>query len=124
MRALICAFALTIYAISFNTYIFLFGAYPSRYMKLWYNYTTLFLILFIFIDLKIGIVSGLHKQFNDICQFTIMFNFILIILYHHSYGDSGISKLIAFNGSIFVVTVMVLFSGLRHGYFKNKHEND
>lgn len=84
--------------------------------RLFYNYLTMGMVGFTFADIKAGFVSYLHEQFNNICILSVVINFILIILTHHTILQNPIPMFFAFNGSVFAVTVMIGFSIIRHGY--------
>lgn len=125
MRMLICIFVLVIYLASFNTYIFCLdsGQFGIRFLKLWYNYTTFGLLAFAIIDEIIG-CYGYHKSLNRICKFSLLLNYILIILTHHDILLNPVTKFMLYNGSVLVITLMILLSAAQHDYFKQTHENE
>lgn len=92
---------------------------PLQSLRLFYNGITLGMVLFFFIDLKIGFESWWHEQFNTICILTVMINYILIILIHAKVLDDSFKEVIIFNGSVFVTSIMILISGGRHNVFKS-----
>lgn len=109
---------LIVYLVLFNYYIYelTLPDMPIECKKLFYNYITLGMVVFTFADIKAGFVSYLHEQFNNICILSVVINFILIILTHHTILQNPIPMFFAFNGSVFAVTVMIGFSIIRHGY--------
>lgn len=78
------------------------------------------MLLFYFIDLKIGIESWWHEQFNNICFLTVILNYVLIIFNHHEILTDPIDKFLCFNGSVIVTSIMILISGGRHHAFNIK----
>lgn len=126
MRAAVCFIITIFYCLNINLYTWYLGTMPIRYSKLWYNYTTIFAILFLFIDLQLGISGWMHAQIQNVLKTTIIINFILIILEQHLIlTDANTDlKFYIFDGVVFAVSTMILISGIIHGYFKNKYEND
>jgi hypothetical protein len=92
---------------------------PMKQLKLFYNYLNVGMLLFYFIDLKRGIESEWHQQFNDICFWVVIINYILIILNHHELLNDPITKFWCFNGSVIITSLMILISGGRHNEFNS-----
>lgn len=84
-----------------------------KQIKLFYNYLNIGMLLFYFFDLKTGFESEWHKEFNSICFWTLIMNYILIILNHHELITDPITKFWWFNGSVVVVSLMILINGKR-----------
>lgn len=90
-----------------------------EHCKLLYNYITVTMLVFCLIDSRTGFESWWHKEFNLICYLAVIINFIIIILTHHQFVSDGFWILTISNGSIFVVSLMILMSATRHGEFNN-----
>lgn len=122
MRMLICILVLIIYSASFNSYIYCLntGSFNIETMKLWYNYTTLSMVLFIFSDEFKTRLRGHHKSLNLVCKFSLLINYILIILTHHGILTNPSSRFIIYNGSVLAITIMVFISATQYDYFKSK----
>lgn len=126
MRVLIALTALFIYGVSMNLYIFYIGMMPTRYSKLWYNYTTLFAILFIFIEQHFGVINFVHKQINLILKSAFVINILLFIAVNNLWinDESCTDKLLLFNGAIFATSLLIIISALRHGFFTQSYCKD
>ena len=120
MRNTLAIMVTVMYAISMYLYTKYLGHIPIRYSKLWYNYTTMIALVFIFLDDYFGINHWIQKQVLIVLKTLLIVNFILIILEQHLIiNDTQTDiRFYALNGSVLVVTVMILLSSLRHGYFK------
>jgi hypothetical protein len=124
MRAVICAIALILFCASMNTYIYRIdhNCLPIKEMRLWYNYTLGGFILFYIIDELFGYKNYIHENLNLICKFTSVINIILVIINHQDIMTNPLEKFLLFNGAILAVTIMILISGGRHGYFQNNND--
>lgn len=122
MRTLICILFLIFYSASFNAYIYCLdsGQFSIKEMKLWYNYMTFIMLLFVFLDEFKTRLRGHHKSLNTVCKLSLLINYILIILTHHGMLINPTYNFLIYNGSVLAVTVMVFISGTQYEYFKNK----
>lgn len=59
-------------------------------------------------------------QFKKICLFSVLSNFIIIIINWHGLITNTYYLMELFCGLVFVVFTMVLISGKRHGIFKEQ----
>lgn len=66
--------------------------------------------------------TSIIDQLNDVLFWTIISNFILIILLRFDV-ISELDMFHIFNGSIFAVTMMIGISFFRHGYFSKKYND-
>jgi len=82
-----------------------------KQLKLFYNYLNLSMLLFYYFDRKYGFESEWHKEFNSVCFWTLIINYILIILNHHQLLIDPISKFWFFNISVACTTLMILING-------------
>lgn len=119
MRSIVCIIAIMLYSVFFSLYIFQWTNpdVPMKQLKLWYNYINVGMLIFYWIDLKTGFESEWHKEFNAICFFAVILNYILVILNHHELLNDPVSKFWCYNGSLFVTSLFVLISGGRHNAF-------
>lgn len=116
MRTILTALVLILYVGLFNFYLY---ELPRDFLslkecKLLYNYLTLGMIVFYLLDKSSGFDNWLHKELNKICIFCVLINYVLIILTHHTVLKNEMTELIAFNAAIFVTTLMILISAIRH----------
>lgn len=118
-RIALTILALCLYVILFNVYIYDLTRIDIRSSKLFYNYLTLFMFIFIISDWKSGFVNDFHKQFNFICILSLIVNYIIIILTHHKIILSPLPEFFAFNGGVLAVTLIIVERGVRHGIFKD-----
>lgn len=119
MRAVLTLFIVLLYCTLFSYYLIEMNdiTIPMKGIKLLYNFITLGMVMYFFIDFKLGFTSYLHQQFNTVCICCVMINFIFIILTHAEILTNPIKMLWCFNGSVFATTAIVLISGLKHGTF-------
>lgn len=115
-------FIVVVYGLLFNLYIFeLTHLYwDEHYVKLFYNYLTLGMILFYLIDRECGFVGWFHKQFNWMCIISVIINYIIIILNRHGFFDDTAKLVFTFHSSIIVVTVLFIVSGIKHKVFASE----
>jgi len=101
------------------------GYLDAKERRVMYYHITTWMCIFCWIDLKTITKSNFHIQFNNTAFSALISNFILNLLNHHEIlGSDAPDMFIAFNGLIFVVTVIVLLAAKQHGYFKHRYEND
>jgi hypothetical protein len=120
-RVFITITVLCVYVIGFNFYLYelTHHFWSHRQKTLLYNTLTLSMLLFYFLDLKTGIVSYFHEQFNNVCYLSVIINFIIIILTHLTILEQPLFIFISFNSGMFIATLMLAIAGARHGTFNN-----
>lgn len=127
MRTIISLLALIIFCAVYSWYLFLFthiDLLPIHRLKLLYYYNLGGMLLFCFIDKRIPCNETYHAQMNDICFSAVLVNIVILILYFHNVLLNHHKMIYLFNGSIFVVSLIVFINAWRYGYFKNRYEND
>ena len=126
-RTILSACLVLAYLALFNCYIYLLcnGMLNPTERRLWYYFITAGMTIFSWIDLKTVTTNWYHIQFNNIAFSVLCLNYFLNIANHIGLlGSDAPAMFISFNGLIFVVTLLILLSGGRHGYFKQNNEND
>lgn len=113
---------LAMYVLSFNYYILkMTSGIPEHTYKLMYNYITFSAIILYVSDNKLGIVNFIHEQFNFLLILCVIINYVLIILTHHCLIDGNWKQMFwSFNGAIFVVTMLILYSIKRHNVLNDE----
>ena len=92
------------------------------YSKIMFSGANAYLIIFY---LLIGNNNERYlAEFKKICLCAIASIFIVITLNYVGLIDGTYNIIKSFCGLIFVITVSILISGVQHGYFKNKYENE
>lgn len=106
----------------YNLYFYelFWGSWNEIHTRAFYYGVTSVMMIYLFIDDFIGYSSITHRQLNLIAKAAITVNFILFTLILKNLLPNPIMYLFLLNGSIFVISCIILFSGLSHGYFK-KH---
>lgn len=119
MRSIGCILVILIYISCFNLYLYELPRHnwAIEHCKIFYNAITVVMITFCLVDSRIGFESQWHSEFNLICSIVVIINFIIIILTHLTLISDPILYCWIFNGSVFVVSLMVLISGGRHHEF-------
>lgn len=118
LRISITVASLVLYVMLFNLYIYELQIIDIRIAKLFYNYLTLSMVVFYLIDRSAGFVSYFHKQFNLLCILSVIVNYVIIILTHHKILEKPIPIFYAFNCGIFLATVMVVKSMIKHKVYE------
>jgi len=119
MKGTLTILAVIAYVLSINLYMCYFGLIEIHYSKLWYNYTLGFAIGYYAFNNYIGITNYWQQEFNRILIAALLINQFLVILVFHGILDLNFKRYFyIFNGSTFVVSMLILFSGVRHGIFK------
>lgn len=115
MRSILTIAAIMLYCILFSLYILQIynPDVPMKQLKLFYNYLNLGMLLFYYIDRRTGFESEWHREFNSICFWTLIVNYILIILNHHELLTDPITKFWFFNVAVAFTTLIVLINGNR-----------
>lgn len=120
-RAIVNLIVLIINMGSYNFYVYelLFGTWEKREAKALYYLTTFFVLLYLIIDEIIGYSSDTHKQISLICKLSVCANFLLFALILYDMLSMPILYLFLLNGSIFVLSVIILWSAIQHEFFKD-----
>ncbi len=87
------------------------------YKKLLFYYPNASLLLFYILIGKNG--ERYLAQFKKICLFSILTNFIIIIINWHGLISNTYYMVTLFCGLVFATSLMVLISGIRHGIFND-----
>lgn len=119
-RLILCILALVCYSFCMNTYFFqlFWGSWSKIHAKcLYYTCTSVIVLFFILDDLR-GYSCTLHFKMNIITKLLVLTNFILFTIILNDLLPFALLSLLACNGSIVAITIMVLSSGIRHGAFK------
>ena len=110
---------LLLHSVCFNFYLFelLYGDLNPVLLK-GYLYGFMSLI-------TVYLALSKDSHFNLINKLTFAFNFALFFLTLLGLFNNSLFYMLLYNGSIIVLTIFVLTSGLQHGYFnKTSHENE
>lgn len=121
MRSIGCIVVLLLYVGLFDLYIYeLTQPYlPVEYCKGMYCILNTVMIFFCLIDSRTGFESSWHKEFNLLCYLSLGINWFIMALGYFGIIYNCFPTLLISNGSIFVVTSMILISAKRHGEFNN-----
>jgi len=122
LRTTIDLFLLITYVGVFNLCFygqFVEGWIPGHCRRLYYWSTAAFLTLLL-IDELCKFEHNTHYQVNKIGQCTVIINFTLFALMLHGVFTNEIFYLFLLDGSIFAISGMILFSGIRHNVFTNE----
>ena len=109
---------LLLHSLCFNIYLFelLYGDINKVIIK---GYLYAFMCI-----ITIYLAFAPNSQLNLINKLTFAFNFALFFLTLLGLFDNSIFYMLIYNGSIIVLTTMILTSGIKHGAFNPKHEDD
>lgn len=118
-------FGFTVLIISvgvYNLYLYelLWGTWEKREAKALFYLITAFVLLYLLIEDLTKKGSITNFQITVICKCSLIINFLLFSLILYGSIANPVVYLYILNGSIFVISIMVLISGLRHGIFKNE----
>lgn len=105
-------------AYNFYFYELFYGSWDKTQAKALYYLTTFLVLLYLIIDEIVDYSSDTHKQISLICKLSVCANFLLFALILYNVLSMPILYLFLLNGSIFVLSVIILTSGIRHEYFK------
>lgn len=113
---------LLIYTACNNLYLYelFYGSWEYRLTKgFFYLYTSVFLTYLVVAEI-LGYTTNREFQTNIICKLTLLIAFIIFAL---TQLDILMPRprmyFCLLNGSIFALSIIILISGLRHGYFKD-----
>ncbi len=120
MRVVITTLFLCLYFVLYFYYIYEWTNYDrlNDFQCRWFwQIINCGLLMFAFLDRRIKMVYNTHKQLNEVCFFSVIVNFLVNIF--------GMSKIInhpepvfyIFNGICFALTIIILISSKRHGFF-------
>lgn len=114
VRISISIAALILYNVLFNVYIagMKGGLMSVQSYKLFYNYLTGGMILFVLLDWKSGFQNYTHQQINLACILCVIVHYILIILHWHLDTDT-VFNFSVFNTSVLASLVMIILSSMR-----------
>lgn len=106
-------------ATNFYLYELFWGIIEPRYNKgFYYLATALFLFYLIVNDLIKG-YSKLEYQSSLIGKLAIVVNLIVFSFTQLNLLPKPIMYIFLLNGSIFAISIIILFSGIKYGTFKN-----
>jgi len=123
-RVYITIIAIISFVMLFNFYLWVVkdSCYSFSFKKLLCNYTISGMLVFYYLN-KYSECEITH-EFNKIGFYTVLSNFLILLLYYHGFVIDAVNRMLIFNGLIFAVTISIFISMIRNGYFKNKYEND
>lgn len=118
--ALINLITIVIHALGFMIYLFelYYGTYPVVYVKAYMYLLMAVIHLFLWYDERGRNISHVKKQLNSINKLIFVVNFCLISTTILNIFDGVITMLI-YSMSILAISIIILTSGFKHGYFKN-----
>lgn len=126
MRAAISFIALSLYCACFSYYIWLI-CHPTifgvAYPKTLYNFSMFAIFVFYRWDCSNLTDRQMHTTANTMCFNSMAINFAILALYFGNIITDPKSLIYTFNGSVIASSLLVLKSGLQHGYFKTKYTN-
>lgn len=99
-------------------YELFFGKWNEIHTRAFYYGVTSVIMVYLLVDDILGYSSVTHRQLNLIAKASITANFIMFTLILKNTLPFPIMYLLILNGSIFVISCIILFSGISYGYFK------
>lgn len=124
IKAIINLMVLIIYMGCYNFYFYelLWGHWNLQVAKGFYYFVTAAMLSYLlYNDIK-GKQRDIHKQLSHISKASIIVNFILFGLIYFAIIQNvryQIMYVFILNGSILALSIMVLFSGIRHNIFED-----
>lgn len=115
----LCVLLITIGGYELYLYELFYGTWEERCTKGLYYVTTALSLLYLTYFDTFGNASCRQFEFNLICKLTLIINFIFFALILYDILPNHRLYLYAFNGTILVVTMTILFFGCKHGIFKD-----
>jgi hypothetical protein len=106
-------------AYNFYFYELFYGSWDKIQAKALYYITTSCVLLYLVIDEMVGYSSDTHKQISLICKLSLWANFLLFALILYNVLSNPINYLYILNGSIFVLSCIILFASLKHDFYKD-----
>lgn len=109
----------------YNLYFYelFWGSWEKITARALYYISTAIVSIYLIIDELYGFTTKEHYQLNLICRLTIIANFILFALILYNILPDPILYLLILNGSIFALSCMILFSGIKYGHYNREDEN-
>lgn len=105
---------------NFYLYELFWGGINNATIKgMFYFVTSLFLLCQIVSEMM-GYDSVRDYQISIICKCVLFANFIIFAFTQLNLMPKPIMYLYLLNGSVFVISCIIIISGIRHGYFRNK----
>lgn len=119
-RAYISFFALIGYTLLFNVYLceLFYGSWNVVHTKAFFYLITIFTKLYLIINRKLKRRTELSAHLDDIIEYTVIINFMIIMLSLYDLIFIPLLYFFIYNGSVLVTTIIVLIIGTRHGAFK------
>lgn len=96
-----------------------FGSWDKIHTKAFYYTVTGCFLLYLIIDELCGYSTRTHRETNLICKFSLLANFVLFALILTDQLSNPKLCLYLLNGCIFVLSFIILFTGVRHEFFKD-----
>lgn len=120
-RIALTVIMILLYVGLFNVYIFNLTRINITTSKLFYNYLTAGAFIFLFLDVKAGLVNSYHRQFNWLLFLSILINYIIIILIHSHVLQPIHPKAIfySFNLPVFIITLTIFVCEIRYKTFRD-----
>lgn len=120
-RTYINLFALIAYTGLFNLYLYelFYGSWNIANVKGFYYLITILTLLWGIIDRKIKNSTETSNHINLITEITVIINFVFIILNLYDLLFIPLLNFFLYNGSVLVVSVIVLIASTKHEIFKN-----
>lgn len=119
-RSIINLTLLALYAAGFNFYLYelFLGSWDKLDTKIFYYGITIVFLTWLTVDDYFGYLTYLQKTTNLIGKISILINFLIIIFTLNNKLNNPIAYFVVLNCSNLLLTVSILISGCRHGYFK------
>lgn len=86
---------------------------PLINCRLFYNYLSVAMLLFLVLDWKAGFQNYTHKQINQGGFWVVIIHYGLVIANYHGI-DKPMALFVAFNLSIIVTGIILLFCSWKH----------
>lgn len=113
---------LIIYTAFNNWYLYelFWGSINNATVKGLFYFATSLYLLYLIIGEMTGYNCVHEYQSNMICKWVLFSNFIIFAFTQLNLMPKPIMYLYLLNGSVFVISCIIIISGTRHGYFRNK----
>lgn len=112
-----------IFCLLFNLYLsnILLSEIGWAYNRAVYIFDCISILLFCRFDREHLSEEPYHNDANKLCELTVIINLILIALTLTPIGTNTIALMIAYNGLIVALTLVIMWEGIKYGIF-NKDE--
>lgn len=109
------------FCIIFNLYLsnLLLESIGWAYNRCIYISDLILILLFCRWDRKYLTTEPYHEDANNLCELTSIINLLLIALTLTPLGEHTMALLIAYNGLVIALTLVVMKEGIRYGIFKD-----